>query len=232
MTQFAELWSLQETDVALDSRRASIADAEARLDEPDELTVARAKASELQEALARAQAGQKEVEVEADDLRAKITPLETKLYSGSIKNPKELADLQADIDGLKRHVSAIEDRDLEALGAVETAEGEARAAADELSALETSWREEEAELRERIDRLGAEVAVLDARRTEQAGGIDQDLLRTYDRLRVAHQGRGAAKLERNLCTGCRISLPTNLVNRARAGNTLVQCPNCERILVV
>ena len=232
MTQFAELWSLQETDVALDSRRASIADAEARLDEPEELIAARAKAAEHQEALARVRAQQKEVEVEADDLRAKIAPLETKLYSGSIKNPKELADLQADIDALKRHVSAVEDRDLEALSAVESAEEEARVAAAELSALEASWGEEQSELRERIERLGAEVTVLEARRGEQAGAIDRDLLRTYDRLRTAHQGRGAAKLERNLCTGCRISLPVNLVNRARAGTALVQCPNCERILVV
>ena len=39
-----------------------------------------------------------------------------------------------------------------------------------------------------------------------------------------------AKLDRDLCTGCRISLPTNMVNKARSGNALVQCPNCERIL--
>ena len=40
-----------------------------------------------------------------------------------------------------------------------------------------------------------------------------------------------AKLDRNLCLGCRISLPANFVTKARAGNTLVQCPNCERMLV-
>jgi predicted nucleic acid-binding Zn-ribbon protein len=56
------------------------------------------------------------------------------------------------------------------------------------------------------------------------------MLRTYNHIRIAHQGRALAKLDRNLCTGCRISLPTNVVNKARTGNALVQCPNCERIL--
>jgi predicted nucleic acid-binding Zn-ribbon protein len=39
-----------------------------------------------------------------------------------------------------------------------------------------------------------------------------------------------ARLDRNLCLGCRISLPVSTVNRARAGAVVVQCPNCERIL--
>ena len=174
------------------------------------------------------------MEVEADDLRAKIAPLETKLYSGSIKNPKELADLQADIDALKRHLSAIEDRDLEALAAVETAEGDAQT--QRPRRCPPSRRHggtEQAELRERIEQLGTEIggAGRSGVREQAAGAGYGPGSRTYDRLRVAHQGRGAAKLERNLCTGCRISLPTNLVNRARAGNALVQCPNCERILV-
>jgi predicted nucleic acid-binding Zn-ribbon protein len=33
------------------------------------------------------------------------------------------------------------------------------------------------------------------------------------------------------CSGCRISLPMNLIQRAR-GDELVQCVNCERILYV
>ena len=68
------------------------------------------------------------------------------------------------------------------------------------------------------------------RRNVQAEEVDGKLLANYDRIRRAHQGRGIAKLDRNLCLGCRISLPSNMVNKARAGSALEQCPNCERIL--
>jgi predicted nucleic acid-binding Zn-ribbon protein len=230
MTWIADLKRLQEIDTALDSRRASYDDAQSRLGETDELIAARTRAEGTVTALRAAQSAQKDVEVEADDLKSKIAPQETKLYSGAIKNPKELADLQADIDQLKRHLSSIEDRDLEALAGVETADNEHRTASDNLSSIESAWQAEQQELTDRVATLEGEIAEYDAQRNDVAGAVDPAMLATYDRLRRAHQGKGIAKLDRNLCTGCRISLPTNMVNKARAGNALVQCPNCERIL--
>lgn len=231
VTSLTDLWRLQETDTALDSRRASLDDAKLRLGESEELTAARARHEELLAIQHQAESAQKDIDTEASDLRAKITPQETKLYSGSIKSPKELGDLQADIDQLKRHLAAVEDRDLEALAAVETAERDATAAAAELAAIEAAWREEQSDLAARIQILTTEIATYDEQRRDRAEYVDGELLKTYDRLRVAHNGRAMAKLDRNLCTGCRISLPTNLVNKARAGTALAQCPNCERILI-
>jgi predicted nucleic acid-binding Zn-ribbon protein len=232
MTRLSDLWQLQETDSALDTRRASLADAEARLCESEELIAARARAEELRAALRAAESTQRDVDLEAGELRSKIAPQEAKLYSGTIKNPKELAGLQADIDQLKRHLAAVEDRDLEAIAAVEAADAEYRAAIAELAVIEAAWREEQAELAERVQRLAGEILEYDEQRRDRTEYVDDpELIKMYDRLRVAHQGRAMAKLDRNLCLGCRISLPLNLVNRARAGSALVQCPNCERILL-
>jgi len=230
MTWINDLRRLQETDTALDGRRASLADAETRLGETEELVALRTRTEDLAAALRNARGTQKDIELEAEDLRSKIASAETKLYSGAIKNPKELADLQADIDQLKRHLAAIDDRDLEALTQLEAAESEHRAAAAELEALESAWAAEQTELTERMKTLAAERDAYEVDRNEQAAEVTPDMLRTYDHTRMTHQGRALAKLDRNLCTGCRISLPTNVVNKARAGNVLVQCPNCERIL--
>lgn len=226
----ADLARLQEIDLALDARRASVEDAEGRLGESEEVVAARAVVEQRTSELRAAESTQKDVELEAETLKAKIGPAETKLYSGSIKNPKELGDLQADIDQLKRQLATVEDRQLEAISAAEAADAALRAAQAELDALEAAWRDEQAEMRERIDRVGAEIAEYEAARTERAAVIDADLVKMYDRIRRAHQGRGVAKLDRNLCTGCRISLPVNMVNKTRAGTALIQCPNCERIL--
>jgi predicted nucleic acid-binding Zn-ribbon protein len=231
MTVLADLWRLQEIDSALDVRRAALDEAESRQGERDDLIAARARVEELRDLVQRARAAQRAIEAEADGLKAKIAPQEAKLYSGAIKSPKELADLQADIEQLKRHLSSIEDRDLDALAALEAAEADARAATARLETLRAAWEQEQAELAVRIAGLRAEIRACEAERAALAETIDPKLLVTYDRLRLAHQGRGAARLDRNLCLGCRISLPTSIVNRARAGGTLVQCPNCERILV-
>lgn len=230
MTWISDLRRLQETDAALDSRRASLSDAEGRIGESEDVVAARALAEERAAALRQARGAQKDIELEADDLKSKIGPNETKLYSGAIKAPKELADLQADIDQLKRHLSAVEDRDLEALAQLEIAEHAHSAAAADLAAMESAWSAEQAELTERVRTLKMEIAEHETARGDESREIAAEILRTYDHIRFARQGRALAKLDRNLCLGCRISLPTNVVNKARAGSVLVQCPNCERIL--
>jgi predicted nucleic acid-binding Zn-ribbon protein len=230
MMRTADLWRLQEIDSALDARRATVEDARARLGESDDVAAARTLLEEKIAVHRAAQSAQKDLELQADEVRSKIGPGEQRLYSGVIKNPKELSDLQHDIEQHKRQLSAIEDQDIEALTALEAAEREAREARQDLEALEQAWRQEQAELSERIERLTEEIAGYEAERRDQAADIEPGLLRVYDHVRRAHQGRGVARLDRNLCLGCRISLPTSTVNKARAGNALVQCPNCERIL--
>jgi predicted nucleic acid-binding Zn-ribbon protein len=230
MAWIDDLKILQEIDTALDAARVSRDDAQARIGESEELVALRARAAETDVALHAAQSSQRDIDLDAETLKSKIEPQEAKLYSGSIKNPKELTDLQADIDQLKRQLSSTEERELEAMAGLEAAETEHRTVAAELSVMESAWTEEQAEHTERVARLTGEIDAQDAQRTGQAARIEPKLLATYDRVRRAHQGRGIAKLDRNLCLGCRISLPTNMVNKARAGTALVQCPNCERIL--
>ncbi|MBF6599831.1 MAG: hypothetical protein IVW36_04905 [Dehalococcoidia bacterium] len=231
MSLIADLWKLQETDVALDAFRASLEDAESRLGETEDLLSLRARAAESDAAVARARSEQRDIDREAEDVRAKIAPAEQKLYGGSLRQPKELADLQADIDQMKRQLAAIEDRDLEALSAVERAESEAVVVASERDAADAAFSDDQTGLRGRIAQLRTEIADAEDERREQAERIPAEELKRYARLRAAHNGRALARLDRTLCTGCRIGLPLNLVTRARSGSTLVQCPNCERILV-
>lgn len=230
MPQLKDLVRLQDVDLAIDKLRAAVEDAESRLGESEELVSARARVEELTAALSAARSAQKDVDLEAETMRGKITPQEEKLYGGTIKNPKELSDIQADVDQMKRHLSAIEDRDLEAIAAVESVQAELDAATAALGDIETAWTATQAQLRETISSARGELGTLEPERAEQASGIEKDILAKYDHIRRVHQGRGVAKLDRNLCLGCRISLPVSAVNRARAGTTIVQCPNCERIL--
>ena len=124
MTELADLWRLQETDIALDSRRASLDDARPAR-RIGGVAGGAFSDEELLAAQRLAESAQRDVEPKRLNSR-EDPPQETKLYSGAIKSPKELGDLQADIDQLKRHLSSVEDRDLEALAAVETAERDAR----------------------------------------------------------------------------------------------------------
>ena len=232
MPSVAELYALQELDLALEASRAALTDTQSRLGESEEVVEARDAARQRQDELRAAEKVFKEREWEADELRRKIEPLEQRLYQGKVQNPKELQDLQQDIESLKRRRGELEDRALEAMEALEQAQQALAEAQRVLQDLETASLAEQEELRRREVELTQEIATLEERRAEQESGVNGSLLRLYNELIATRQGRAVAKVEGGACQGCRISLPMNLLQRARSGTDVVQCSSCERILYV
>jgi hypothetical protein len=232
MTSVAQLYALQEIDLALDAGRAALTDITSRLGEAGELEEARAALHGRQEELRAAEKRFKEREFEADELRRKIEPLEARLYQGTVVNPKELADLQRDIDSLKRRRDELEDRALEAMEALEQVQQACSEAQRRATDLDGRYERDQAELRLRQAGVEHEISGLEAERAELAAAIDAALLRLYDQLSVTRQRRAVAKVEGGACQGCRISLPMSVLQRARNAAEPVQCSSCERILYV
>ena len=232
MTSVSELYALQEIDLALASRRDERSEIEARFEEPEELIEAKRELEERQASLREAERNFKEHEAEADSLAAKIEPIEKKLYQGTVRNPKELEDLQADLNMLKRRRSELDDQALAAMETLEAAQRALEEAKERVREIEAARGEELADLSARREQLQREIEELSADREEQAAGIDRQMLALYDRLASTRGGRAVAKVEGGACQGCRISLPMNVIQRARGGNRIVQCSSCERILYV
>ena len=61
---------------------------------------------------------------------------------------------------------------------------------------------------------------------------DRVWLNLYSILRERRDGSAVATVERSMCQGCRITLPRNIIQKARNPEELVQCVSCERILVL
>jgi predicted nucleic acid-binding Zn-ribbon protein len=230
MSRVSDLWQLQEVDLALDARRSELSNAQSRIGDSEELASAREQLTEHERALRSAQSSQRDLDLQADDLRAKIATAEQKLYGGSVRNPKELQDLQADVDALKRQLSSLEDQDIAAISLLEESERSAEQSRTSVETLDGAWREEQLQLNAAVDRLTAEIAELEEQRKAKAAAADGELLKTYDHVRRVRGGRGVAKVDRNICLGCRIALPPVIVSRARSATGVAQCPNCERIL--
>lgn len=233
MPSIAELFALQEVDLALDASRDGLTDVESHLGESPEVTEATEAETEFQEASRSAQREFKDREGEADQLREKIEEVQAQLYRpGVIRSPKELEDLQLELESLKRRRSELEDQALEAMDAMEEAQQKLKEAKAQLEELTETHDTGQTELGGRRGQLEDDLVTLEGRRTEQVALVDANLLALYDRLRANRQGQAVAKVAGGACQGCRISLPVNLVQRARAGNEIVQCSSCERILFV
>ncbi len=105
----------------------------------------------------------KQSEQEVQALRVKIEQTESHLYSGLVHNPKELQDLQNDATALRRFMATLEDRLLEAMVALETAQIYDNDAQSAYLELRRKWEkqnedliQEQSELNKDIQRLTTE----------------------------------------------------------------------------
>ena len=234
MTLVADLYSLQEIDLAIDQRTAALEDVRARYGDSEDAAVVRAEIAEHAAGLPELEARQLDLELQAATLRDKAGPVERKLYGGSVTNPKELGDLQRDLEQINRQRQTVEEELLTVLEQVEAKRAGVRAGESRLRALESAWAAAQEELRAEEARLEAEIAALQERRAAQAARIPAAPVATYDRLRRRRKGLAVVKVERGACLGCRLTVPTVILQRARSGMnpTPVQCPSCERMLYV
>ncbi|HVP05773.1 MAG TPA: hypothetical protein VMT90_08870 [Dehalococcoidia bacterium] len=231
MAAVADLLSLQDTDLQLDKALARIAEIDEALGESEELIQARATVEEKSAAARALRSEQKDIELTVDEVRNKAAEIEKKLYSGSVKNPKELQDLDADLKSLREETKRREEKLLGMLVQVDEAEGELATVTEALNAIETEWLSGQDNLRREKAEIEPEVARLQAIRNEEAAGVERNVLSLYNLLRERRGGIAVAKVERGMCQGCRISLPMSVIQRARTGNGIIQCVSCERILL-
>lgn len=232
MASVADLYALQELDLALAANRTELADIESRLGETEELREARRLVDERKQELRQAEKRAKEAEFEADEQRRKIEPVEQKLYRGTITNPKELEDLQHDLESLQRRRSELDERALQTLDEVEGAQRALAEAEQTQRDVAGEFDAEQEALAARRSELERQNEELESRRAEQFVRVDGELLSLYEKIGPRRGGRAVAKVEGGACGGCRISLPVNVLQRARSGAGIVQCSSCERILYV
>lgn len=223
-----QLHQLQEIDLELESNEQALRQITSQLGESEVVVGARDKLNLEQQRLEELKRQQHSVEWEIDGITSKLTTTEKELYSGKIGNPKELANLQQEIDGLKARRNQIEEKALETMEQVELATRSAATLDSELKALEAAWQSQQQQLSTDSEQLQTLLSNLKHKRQLLAAEIDPQVIEVYHDLKK-QKGTAVAKVEQGICRGCRISLPITELQRTRSGN-LVRCSSCGRIL--
>jgi predicted nucleic acid-binding Zn-ribbon protein len=226
----AILHEVQQADTEL----ARLRDALAGLDTGDELA---AQSQEAQRELDRLLVQHRATEKDATDsglelktLEGKKSKFERELYSGTVRNPRQLSDLQGEVTMLVREIGKLEDRILELM---ESLEGE-RSDIQQREAQIKDLEERLSAVRSRHEtaggRLQHEIAELEAKRRERASHVRAQLLKRYEQIRTRQGNLGLVKPTGTTCPGCRITLPSETVKGLKAGRQDLTCENCGRML--
>ncbi|MGD1992098.1 MAG: hypothetical protein PVI59_02785 [Anaerolineae bacterium] len=231
MDHAAQLHRLQQLENEEQDVRDRLKRIEDALGETPALRRARRKVEKTGQALRRLNTRQKDLELQADTVKHKISSSEQKLYSGNIRNPKELSDRQAEVASLKRRLSQTEERLLETMIAREEAEATEQAAREKLEQAEAEWEASQGDLVGERRELRERLAVLEKAEADVSSQIPGDILKIYRDLRRTKGKRAVVPVQGQTCTGCWTESPLSLLKRSRP-DELLFCDNCGRVLLL
>jgi len=187
---------------------------------------------ELGEARARQQANSlrlRDRDREREDHRTKMRARERELMSGRIRNPTELMQMSEEIDHMKARLADEEDAELELMEEAERSDSETRRLEQALAVAQREKRDAEPELRAALERSAEQLAHLEHERDEVWAQVPAAYQHAYRRLRVRPP---VAEVADGNCAACRVAVTSRQMQQLRRADSLVNCENCGRILVV
>jgi len=225
------LWGIQELDRDLfrvqEELKRLPAEREAR---ERELEALRAKIQAGKEEADELNQCVREIEDQGMTHRQRIRKLEEETATS-----RDMAFVEAcryEIRDLKREITRGERQCMEMLE-----QGEEKATG--LSDRETKLSVEEGNFAELSNGIDSEISKaeetrdqLQATRKERLGDdVNSDALELYTRLLGARGGQAMALVDGQACQACYMTIPPNIDVHLARGNSVIQCPSCDRILI-
>jgi len=230
MSTSLNLYRLQLLDSHILKIHTRLNEIREELENDEKLQQAKKSLAEAESAHKKTQGILNQAENEVDAQKNKIKQSESTLYSGTVKNPKELEDLQNEIEALKRHLSTLEDRQLEAMVDEESIWASSEAAQITLDEVKIKLSDQNISLSAEQDELNKNNFRLETEREAALLPIDSPILTKYDNLRKEKRNLAVVELSDQACTACGVTLTPAENQSARSATKIFNCPSCGRIL--
>jgi predicted nucleic acid-binding Zn-ribbon protein len=224
------LFSLQEIDQELESARETIARLKASQGQTEELAQARVQSAAAEQRLKDGKKQQAELEFQVGHIAERLAQSQEHLYSGVVRHPKELQDLQDEVTSLTRRYAALQDELLNAMVEAEEVKEASDQARAHLSRTENQWESAQKQAEVELGRLALRSAELARQREDLELLLKPADLALYVDLRRRKGTHPIAPLKRQACSACGVTLPVSTARQARNADELVFCPSCGRLL--
>jgi uncharacterized protein len=208
--------------------RDNIERANSRLESDPELV-------EREETLVEARAAQevtaarvRESDHEREAHRTRLRTREKELMSGRIRSPSELLQMSDEVKHMKERFAEEEDAELKLMEDADAADQAVREATNQLEQARKQSATEEPEIRSELETWTTELAEVEAERDAIWEQVPPAAQAAYSRMRMKP---AVAQVINNQCSACHVTVTSSGMQKLRAGDELVHCENCSRILV-
>ena len=228
LPEIENLLRLQEADKEIHRLQEEIAELPRRVAAIEQkLAGTKAQLEKTQSAIKADEAARRKYDTAISDLRGKISKYRDQ--SLEVKTNEQYKALLHEIQFAEKDIAATEDKILELMVNADVREKEVKAAQAELKAETAEIEKEKADARRRTAEDEKQLAEWHARRDQIRAGISDDLLRRYERV-LKFRGTGIAEALDHKCVGCQVMLRPQTYNDVRAGQQVVFCDSCQRVL--
>ncbi len=228
LPEIENLRKLQDTDKEIRRLQDEVAEFPRRVAVIEQkLAGTKAQLEKGQAAVKADEAARRKYDAAITELRGKISKYRDQ--SLEVKTNEQYRALMGEVQFAEKEIAANEDKILEMMVNADARDKEVKAAQAELKA-ETAEIEQEKEVaRQRTAEDEELLAAWRAKREQIRTGINDDLLRHYERV-SKFRGSGLSEVRDQKCMACRVMLRPQTYNEVRSGTQTIVCDSCQRIL--
>ncbi len=194
----------------------------------DEVNSAESKFQEEHNRLELFKKDRRGIEQEIQDFVDNMEKSTIKL--SNIKSNKEYRAALKEIEDFKKSKFQAEDKAIQLMEEIEDLEKKCRENKEKQAELVIRFEKGRDVISKELDSLDRELKSLEKKRGDYAQTIDQELLKRYLFLKDHKGGRAISPVVGGVCQACYMGMPPQKFNESIKGQSLLTCPNCDRII--
>lgn len=232
--QLKLLWDLQELDLKIKALEENIEEAPllSGVDEVSEkYEELKAEISEKENLLKEDRKTLKNLEMRTQKIVDDRKELSDNMYGGTVTSVKELEQMQRKMELLAEEKVKKEDEILVLMESIEEQEKQLKKKQSDLEQCKQDLQKKEARLAEDLERFNRELESLRMERIKAVEKIETKYINKYNMLAEKHQGEALARVDNDICGGCRVFISSGLRGHLYNPGAMVYCENCGRLLV-
>lgn len=223
------LIALQDVSARAEDARRRIGEAPGRVQALDQQLAGALEALEsAKAALAAAQAARRTLEGECSVVQQRVSKYKDQLMEA--KDNRQFHALQHEIATFSAEVERLEGLIIEKMVELDDLTAKVKAAEATLAKDRQSVVAQKAAIDVETRELTAALEAMTAERATIAASVPRPLLATFETMFRARKHVAVARVADGLCEACRVRLRPHLFNQLRAGDQIIQCESCQRIL--
>ena len=224
------LYQLQKLDLRIDQIGAKISNIENLLKNNSQIRDAEVKVKNLEENIHLKEKELSNLDDSSRSKQIKIEQSESSLYKGSISNPKELQDLQIEIDSLKKALHLLEENQLSIMAEMDELNIQLANEKANLSKVFQECEIKNQSLFKEIGELGKEKERLVSEKPVILAQISPEFAQVYENLRRIKNKIAVVSIDEESCSACGAIVTAGEIQKSKISNSLCYCPSCGRII--